>query len=489
LSSTVINMMLTAIPASHSPSVFAHTGGPSTSLPQSVISPESSPEGGHRTQLEQQASEERQVFLAAGSGRRVMDSSKVPLPATGQVVHSGTTPQGQAQLIPLHQPFILNAGGGAAGYILPSITQLSSLPSSGEGAMIGIQPLSALSSIPRPMSIQSTPVAGFPPATVGYYGSEQQSDIGSRQLPFHSQSSSSSNNNNGEGQGASEITTVVAALPPPALTRVASSPQQQQQHPQTTALASSILPRPSILSRSHQSDMTSAATSLQPVSSPAISRNESAAVGMSVQSAPMLSPPSQQNSALPQPQHSLLDKTNSPPAPSVSDSIQHNQQQMMNHTHQQQAPGEDNQQHRARKRLPHPDMDVSASYSRSRVARQATRFSPTALSAALAGESALQGCVRVKREPEDVAVPSSNLLHSARRNSDSNLEESVSSASKSYQISALIDVPPMVSALNRASRTSSLSSSISSIRFGGSLNQLWPPTLSVGKVNDMKSTG
>ena len=496
---TVINMMLAAIPASHSPSVFAHTGSSPTSLPQSVISPESSPEG-HRTQLKQQVQEEGQAFLAS-SGRRPMDSSKVPLPATGQVVHSSTAPQGQAQLIPLHQSFILNAGGGAAGYILPSITQLGNLPSGGEGAMIGIQPLSAIPSIPRPMSIQSTPVTGFPPATVGYYGS-YQSDTSSH-LPFHPQSSSSSSNNV-DSLRTAEISTVGAAIPPPALTRVASSPQQQhqglqlskdqQQHAQTTAIASGILPRPSILSGSHQSSMTTAPpSSLQPASSPIISRDNSAAT---MQQQSILSP-SQQGSTLSQSQHSLLDDTNSPSATSVSamspspssDSIQHNQPQLIDHSHQQQSAVEDHQQHRARKRLPHADLGVSASYTRSRAVRQATRFSPTALSAVSVGDSTLQGCVRVKREPEDVAGTSSNLLHSARRNSDSNLEESVSSSSKSYQISALIDVPPMMSALNRASRTSSLSSSISSIRFGGSLNQLWPPALSVGKVNDMKSTG
>lgn len=58
----------------------------------------------------------------------------------------------------------------------------------------------------------------------------------------------------------------------------------------------------------------------------------------------------------------------------------------------------------------------------------------------------------------------------------------------SYPINALIDVP---GSLNRGSRTSSLSSSLSSFRFGGSLSQLWATSLSSlsNKVNSMKSTG
>lgn len=58
----------------------------------------------------------------------------------------------------------------------------------------------------------------------------------------------------------------------------------------------------------------------------------------------------------------------------------------------------------------------------------------------------------------------------------------------SYPINALIDVP---GSLNRGSRTSSLNSSLSSIRFGGSLSQLWATSLSSlnNKVNGMKSTG
>ena len=58
----------------------------------------------------------------------------------------------------------------------------------------------------------------------------------------------------------------------------------------------------------------------------------------------------------------------------------------------------------------------------------------------------------------------------------------------SYPVSALVDIP---SSLTRASRTSSLSSSLSTVRFGGSLSQLWATSLSSlsGKLNNMKSTG
>ena len=58
----------------------------------------------------------------------------------------------------------------------------------------------------------------------------------------------------------------------------------------------------------------------------------------------------------------------------------------------------------------------------------------------------------------------------------------------SYPINALIDMP---GSLNRGSRTSSLNSSLSSFRFGGSLSQLWAASLSSlsGKVPNMKSTG
>ena len=55
-----------------------------------------------------------------------------------------------------------------------------------------------------------------------------------------------------------------------------------------------------------------------------------------------------------------------------------------------------------------------------------------------------------------------------------------------YPINALIDAP---ASLGRGSRTSSLSSSISSFRFGGSLNKIWASQLSLSNRVNMKSTG
>lgn len=146
-------MMLTAIPASHSSSVFAHnhaptSGSTSASLNPSVVSPDSSPEARHhhhhhhhQQQQQQPPQPQDQTLLIGSTGARAMDGRKVPLPSTGQVIHGSanpaagvgsatSTPLGAAQphLIPVHQSFILGTGA-TAGYILPSITQLSSLPS------------------------------------------------------------------------------------------------------------------------------------------------------------------------------------------------------------------------------------------------------------------------------------------------------------------------------------------------------------------------
>ena len=63
---------------------------------------------------------------------------------------------------------------------------------------------------------------------------------------------------------------------------------------------------------------------------------------------------------------------------------------------------------------------------------------------------------------------------------------SFSGGGNPYPINALIDVPV---SLARGSRTSSLSSSISSFRFGGSLNRIWASQLSLSNKVNMKSTG
>ena len=96
--------------------------------------------------------------------------------------------------------------------------------------------------------------------------------------------------------------------------------------------------------------------------------------------------------------------------------------------------------------------------------------------------------VEVKEEPVADDTEAHHSCARTRRNSDSKMEES-SSSKNSYPISALIDVP---TSLTRSSRTSSLSSSLSSFRFGGSLNTLWASQMSLsGKVPNpnMKSTG
>lgn len=59
----------------------------------------------------------------------------------------------------------------------------------------------------------------------------------------------------------------------------------------------------------------------------------------------------------------------------------------------------------------------------------------------------------------------------------------------SYPVQALVDIP-MNAPLTRSSRTSSLSSSLSSFRFGGSLSQLWASQMSLtARMPNMKSTG
>ncbi len=115
--------------------------------------------------------------------------------------------------------------------------------------------------------------------------------------------------------------------------------------------------------------------------------------------------------------------------------------------------------------------------------------------------------IEIKREPEDGGT--TNVVQSCggRRHSDSSSSKDAAAAaaaasvsvtaaastskSSPYPVSALVDVPvPMITPLNRSSRTSSLSSSLSSFRFGGSLSQLWASQISLsGKISNMKSTG
>ena len=93
----------------------------------------------------------------------------------------------------------------------------------------------------------------------------------------------------------------------------------------------------------------------------------------------------------------------------------------------------------------------------------------------------------VKREPSATAVNDSAYTCSRPKSADAVAKEtSFSGGGNPYPINALIDVP---ASLGHGSRTSSLSSSISSFRFGGSLNKLWASQLSLSNKVNMKSTG
>lgn len=94
--------------------------------------------------------------------------------------------------------------------------------------------------------------------------------------------------------------------------------------------------------------------------------------------------------------------------------------------------------------------------------------------------------VKVKKETNE---PMCTIRNASKDSSGSTASNSSESDNKiSYPVSALIDLP---GSLTRGSRTSSLSSSLSTVRFGGSLSQLWAASLSSlsGKLNNMKSTG
>lgn len=96
---------------------------------------------------------------------------------------------------------------------------------------------------------------------------------------------------------------------------------------------------------------------------------------------------------------------------------------------------------------------------------------------ALGGRSLVSSPSTAEERLDSPVTPSEDDC--CRRNSDT-----VKETHNPYSINALIDVP------NSLSRTSSLSSSLSSFRFGGSLSQLWATSLSsLRKMPSMKSTG
>ncbi len=87
--------------------------------------------------------------------------------------------------------------------------------------------------------------------------------------------------------------------------------------------------------------------------------------------------------------------------------------------------------------------------------------------------------IKIKKESNKTLCDMRNHLGSTNDERETKL---------SYPVSALIDIP---GSLSKGSRTSSVSSSLSTVRFGGSLSQLWAASLTSlsGKLNSMKSTG
>ena len=106
---------------------------------------------------------------------------------------------------------------------------------------------------------------------------------------------------------------------------------------------------------------------------------------------------------------------------------------------------------------------------------------PTLKRDALGGRPLISSPSTAEERQDSPVTPSEDDF--CRRNSDA-----VKETHNPYAINALIDIP---NSLTRSSRTSSLSSSLSSFKFGGSLSQLWATSLSSlsRKVPNMKSTG
>ena len=472
-------MMLAAIPASCTP-VFTHdhtpTGMTNPSPPQTNLSPDCSP-----GQQQQQQQQQQRQSCTLGNGGRNMDDRKIPpvSSTSGQVFHNQVPPQ----LIPMQQSLILGMGGASGCTILPSIAQLNN-----ERTMVGFQPLGSLPSTPMPSTFQ--PITALPFSCYGRVPSEVTQPL-SFPAPL------ASNNADMRQFGMTAIPSLTL-LPHPALAAATvSSPQHQQPSQHLHPLLTSGARTTPVLNRAHRADFSSKST-LHSIPSSTISSND-----VDVHTMPMLSSP--QPSVIPQ-SHSLLDTsltlstvtTNSFNSSLSSSSNTERLNQRM-----------DPEQGSIGRKRPAPiDTVASNSDSASRdVAWQAARFSSTPGSSSpsssnLVDDRSLLRDVRVKMEPLTEDTPTLHHPHSTRRSSDpqstrrssdSNLEEVGSSSSRSYQVSALIDAPPMTAALNKASRTSSLSSSISSFRFGGSLSQLWASQLSsqisLGKINNMKSTG
>ena len=478
-------MMLTAIPRNSSSSVFAHNHTPSGTTSSSHSQP-----GSPDSVVQSQSS----AHVLRGMNTKASTGSSTTTPD-----HTNEQGHPPPQLIPMtavHQPFILGAGG--AGYTLvPSLSPFGNV-SGNDATMFGIQPLGTVSALPRHRATVQQ-LAAVPSS---YYSRIQQSDnlsVGFQQphQQAHQQPNQQPNqqltaisSSQSRHLGTARSPTITQPLPPPHTLLISST---------GTGL---------VMNGNQTANMElKSCTVMQPINpdvDPGVIHGEKTSV---------LSPPSlSSQSSLQEQGTSSLDK-----ATSSSDSDIHHQSD------------------HGRRRSSH-------SYSRSRATHHASRSSSNTLDTKI-GKSVLVKCEPVGDDPLFIPAttppshpvtsihfvttpPSINpsttpptilpstapptilpstapptihpttthpTIHPAttRRNSDSTLEESMAgSSSKGYQISALIDVPPMAPPLNRASRTSSLSSSLSSFRFGGSLSQLWASQISLsGKINNMKSTG
>ena len=444
------NMMLTAIPANPNYSLFAHNRPPPTSSTSQPGSPETDP-----------PPPQGSAHIVGGG----MDGKAAPGGSSGMAPPHASG-QGQApQVIPMsaiQQPFLV--GTGAGGYTLwPSIQQLGNH----DGQLLGIQPLSALSTLPR-TGTTVQPLAAIPS---GYYGrvqAEPGAAMGFQQQPIQ-----------------------LASLSPPtplSATGVASptSSRLPQPPPPHHLLVSGT--GSGMIMNCGRRGMEAKPAGLQ------IPEQQSSVIVEGKMSSVLSPPPSSSSSSSSPASHLPHQKASSNSDPDIC--------------HRTSVDGSSGglkdaaAENQSKRRSSHDAAHLS--YSRSRAVRHATRSStssPPPVSASSDSRLRPQD-VMVKLEPASAADDSALLPHHhhhhaattsthARRNSDSNLEETAAaSSSKSYQISALIDIPPMAPPLNRASRTSSLSSSLSSFRFGGSLSQLWASQISLsGKINNMKSTG
>lgn len=430
-------MMLAAIPANPNSSLFTHNRTPPTSSTSQPGSPDTGPQPQGSTHI-----------LRGG-----MDGKAAPGSSSG--TPHANSPGQLPQMIPMsavHQPFLV--GTGAGGYTLwPSIQQLGNF-STNDAHLLGLQPLSAISSLPR-VGTTMQPVATI---SSGYYGRVQTDPA---TMGFQQQQ-----------QPLQQL--AVANLSPP--TPLSASGRPASPAPSGPPL----LPPHHLLISGTGSGVVMNCGRGSMEAKPMEQQAESVIVGgkMSV-----LSPHSSSSSSSPASQLPHQ-KINSSSDPNIC------------HRASMDDGGLNSTENQTRRRSSHNAAHLS--YSRSRAARHATRSSTSSPppSSSSSSDARLRE-VLVKLEPTSAADDSALHRHhhhtatQARRNSDSNLEETTaSSSSKSYQISALIDIPPMAPPLNRASRTSSLNSSLSSFRFGGSLSQLWASQISLsGKINNMKSTG